>query len=624
MVEIPEYKRDSSKDYLNILKSLNEIPFPVGKNLLADFLRGNPQNNSIEKNKLYDKENFGSLGFLEKDEILELIRKMLMNNFIEESQGFFNKDVKVLGLSMKGKKELLDPTYKTRKEIPQNIQESEISDSDMKALGELNDFLSGLNMSQKKAVVSSKNKILCIAGAGSGKTTVLAKRVQFLNKMKKVKGEDMLAITFTRKARYQMKDRLEKLGVTGVKIETFNSFCEKILLKNTARIYGRKMKVASYQEKMMGVLRALDNLNLTIEDAIHKYFSKSKLKNKNSYKLQAMFVNDCYSVLEYYKSTNKSLEDFSTGLRGKDYESAKMVYGVVKFLLEYMRINNLRTYADQLNDSIDFFKKNPKRIPKFKHILVDEYQDVNSQQVELLSLLESENIFYVGDPRQSIFGWRGSDVSFILNLASENNTEVINLKKNYRSNSHIVSLMNEAIKNMNLNNLESNFENEKEIKLYNFADENAEHNFVSAKILSSNIPKNEIFVLARTNKQLSDLSEILKRRGVKHILKTEDEKSIEPKKEEVTLATIHSIKGLEAEEVFVIGCNKRNFPCVASEHPVIEMLKMYDYNRSEEERRLFYVAISRAKNKLHMTYSGKNHTRFILDEMKEYIDELKY
>lgn len=177
---------------------------------------------------------------------------------------------------------------------------------------------------------------------------------------------------------------------------------------------------------------------------------------------------------------------------------------------------------------------------------------------------------------------------------------------------------------MNLNDLESDFENQREIKLCNFSEEEAEYNFVSAKILSTNTNRNEIFILARTNKQLSELSEILKRRGIRHILKTEDEKSIEPKENEVTLATIHSIKGLEAEEVFVIGCTKRNFPCVASEHPVIEMLKMYEYDRIEEERRLFYVAISRAKNKLHMTYSGKNHTRFILDEMKDHLDEVNY
>lgn len=624
MVEIPAYKRDNSMDYLNILKSLNEIPFPVGKNLLVDFLMGNHKNQSIEKNRLYEKNNFASLEFLERDEIYELIKKTLSMGLVEESPGFFNRDIKVLSISMRGQKELLNPTTKSKKIDEIEIIEAEITDNDMKAFNELNDFLGNLNMEQKKAVVSPKNKILCIAGAGSGKTTVLTKRIQFLNKMKKIKGEDILAITFTRKARLQMEEKLEKLGVLGIKVETFNSFCEKNLLKNTAKIYGRKMKVASFQEKMMGVLRALEYSKLTIDDAIHSYFSQSQLKTKNTHQLHAMFVNDCFSVLEYYKSKSKTLNDFSTGLRGKDYESAKIVYGIVKYLLEYMRINNLRTYADQLSDTINFFKLNSKHIPKFKHILVDEYQDVNSQQVELLELLRPENIFCVGDPRQSIFGWRGSDVSFILDLAKQNDTEVINLKKNYRSNSHIVGLMNASINHMKLNDLESNYENQREIKLCNFDNEIAEYNFVSAKILSSNSQKNQIFVLARTNKQLSDLSEIFKRRGIKYILKTEDEKSIEPKEDEVTLATIHSIKGLEAEEVYLIGCTKRNFPCVASEHPVIEILKMYEYDKAEEERRLFYVAISRARNKLYMTYSGKKHTRFILDEMKDFIDELRY
>ena len=94
----------------------------------------------------------------------------------------------------------------------------------------------------------------------------------------------------------------------------------------------------------------------------------------------------------------------------------------------------------------------------------------------------------------------------------------------------------------------------------------------------------------------------------------------ERKKEHLTLSTIHSIKGLEAEMVFVIGCSQNNFPCRNSENPIMDSIKMYEYDKEEEERRLFYVAISRAKNKLHLTYSGKKHTYFITEEMKKMLD----
>ena len=624
MVDIPEYKRDGSMDYLKVLQSLNEIPFPVGKNLLSDFLVGDNKNVSIVKNRLYEKNNFGSLEFLDRDEVVDLVNDMIKMGFVEESFGFFNRNVKVLSVSINGRKELLDPGYRKKRIDVGKIVESEVTDDDMRAFNELQGFLGDLNIEQKKAVVSPKDKILCIAGAGSGKTTVLTKRIHFLNKMKKVKGEDILAITFTRKARLQMEDRLSRLGVSNVRVETFNSFCEKILLRNTARIYGRRMKVATFHDKMIGVLRALDNMGISIDDAVHRYFSRSQLKNKNMNQLHAMFVNDCFSVFEYYKMTNKSLDDFSSGLKGKDHESARMIYLIVKFLIEHMRTTNMRTYADQINDAVSFFRRTPKQIPRFKHILVDEYQDVNSQQVELLDLLSPENIFCVGDPRQSIFGWRGSDVSFIMDLAKRDDFDVINLKMNYRSNSHIVGFMNKTISYMGLNPLEAEIEYEKDIKLCNFDDDFAEYNYIAAKILSSLSDPSDIFVLARTNRQLSELSDVFRKRGIRHILKTEDEKDVDVKDGHVVLATIHSIKGLEAEEVYVIGCTKRNFPCVASEHPVMEIVKMYDYDKNEEERRLFYVAISRAKNRLYMTYSGKNHTRFITDEMKECVDVLKF
>ena len=87
------------------------------------------------------------------------------------------------------------------------------------------------------------------------------------------------------------------------------------------------------------------------------------------------------------------------------------------------------------------------------------------------------------------------------------------------------------------------------------------------------------------------------------------------------MATIHAIKGLEAKKVFIIGCTEKNFPCKASDHPVIDMIKTDEYDKENEEKRLFYVAISRAKNKLHLTYATKKHTKFITDEMLNMIDD---
>jgi len=617
MAEIPEYKRDESNDYLFVLKGLNEIPFPVGKNLLVDFLYGELENSSIEKNKLFDFESFGSMSAMTKERIFEIIDKLVTNKLIEVSNSVFNNFSKVLSIGKNGRAEIINPTFFS-KSLSQKYWELEtkISEEEMTSFVELEDFLKGFNLEQKKTIVSPKEKILCIAGAGSGKTSVLTKRIEFLNKMKRVKSDKILAITFTRKAKDEMNNRLQEFGVNAV-VETFNSFSEKILLKYGGKIYGRKMKIATFQDKMFAVLRALDNLGISMEEAIQNHFIYGN-KNKTIYQLQSMFVFDCFQVFEYFKSTRLSFEKFEKNYSDETLKSLKMIFGIVKYLDFHMATNGLRTYGDQVRNTIDFFKVYKKFIPIFDHVLVDEFQDVNSEQIEFLDLLNSKNLFCTGDPRQSIFGWRGSEIDHILKFKEKYpDSEIINLTKNYRSNNHVVKVMNDLAKKMEVSPLESTFENKKDLKICKFDNEIQEFNFVKSKILSSEIPREEIFVLSRTNRQIEELSKVLKAAEINHSVKEEGSNDSSIKKGEVTLATIHSIKGLEAELVFVIGCTLSNFPCKASDHPVIEKINVYNYDREEEELRLFYVAISRAKNHLYLTYSGKNHTYFINKEVKE-------
>jgi superfamily I DNA/RNA helicase len=536
---------------------------------------------------------------------MELIDKVLVNGFVNVQGSDFNKFIKLLILSEKGKRELKNPILGKK---PSSFEEGEkISERELEAFKELEEFLRGFNLEQKKATISAKQKILCVAGAGSGKTTVLTKRIEFLNKYQKVRGDEILAITFTRKAREEMARRLDILKVKA-RVETFNSFCEKILLKHGGRIYGKKVRLAGYSEKLILFRGALDYVGITMQDAIGRYFKLNQRNNKTPAQLQNIFMNDCFSILDYYKAQGKEILKFDASKFNGDH---RMIYDIVKFLEKQMEIQGLRTYADQIQDAISFFKKYPKQIPKFQHILVDEFQDVNSSQVEILDLLNSDNLFCVGDPRQAIFGWRGSDIEYIVDFKKKfPDAQIIHLIKNYRSNKHIVEFMNKTIEKMELPNLESSFIGEKNLELKRFESELEEYAFVLEKIIDSGIDYKDIFILARTNRQLEEISRLFKKTEIPFILKNEDNPNVESKGE-ITLATIHAIKGLEAEMVFVIGVNGINFPCKASEHPVIEEIKMYNYDREEEERRLFYVAVSRARNKLYLTYTGKKPTYFI-------------
>ena len=177
--------------------------------------------------------------------------------------------------------------------------------------------------------------------------------------------------------------------------------------------------------------------------------------------------------------------------------------------------------------------------------------------------------------------------------------------------------MNEIIKDMELKNLESTLEDmQVQTKIFSFENEDAEISFVLEYLKETKEKLNDIFILSRTNRQLNTIGGILNKMNINYILKTEENYDVKTKEGFLTLATVHAIKGLEAKTVFLIGSNTQNFPCKASDNPIIEYIKNESYDRESEELRLFYVAVSRAKQKLYITYSG-TISPFITEAIKE-------
>ena len=618
--------KNEELDYLKILQALQNLPFKTGKKLLIDFLKGN-ETQSITKNRLYTLKTYNTLNQTE-EQLSELIETLILNDLIKLVPLENNRFIKLLEITSKGISELENPELYKRK-VSKNFKEkeTEITEQDVAIFEEFKEFLYDYNLEQKKAIVSPKEKILCIAGAGSGKTSVLIKRIEFLIRYRSINPEKILAITFTRKAKNEMKERLSKIpGMELVNIETFNSFSEKILRRYNNQIYDRPVRVLTYGDKITIINRALEKMNLSRSMALDIYFQNQKLKTEEQ--LFNIFLNDCFFIRDYFKSKNKIIEEseFIT-TEEKHKESINMVIEISGFIEAYLRKYGLRTFSDQLLDTIKFLEDNPEEIPEFEHILIDEYQDVNSTQIELIRLLNPKNLFAVGDPRQSIYGWRGSDIRYILNFPSEQNSETITLTKNYRSKKQIIWLINESVNHMGFKNLESNSDETPNIHLLDFNSESEEYDFIINNIIDRIESEENIFILARTNNQLNELSKKLNELNIKHLLKTDNlitnkEDNKNNKDYKLTLATIHSIKGLEAETVFLIGCTSQNFPCRGSEHPIIEMVKVEEYDKEEEERRLFYVAMSRAKTNLYLTYTRKP-TYFIKDTMINIINNLK-
>ncbi len=611
------------QEHIPILKAFDDLKFNLGKRTLANYIKGDI-NPTIERNNLEELDSYGCLYMLERGEILNLIEQLLKNGYLETltvGSGF-----EVLSRTSKGLKEISEKSFIPQKKnitIPKfnlTYKETEITDNERKLFKTFDFLLNKYNDEQKKSIISPEKNILCIAGAGSGKTTVLTKRIEFLIKFKSVPHKKILGITFSRKAKEEMEHRLKNLEVANVIIETFNSFCERTLKKYGNKIYKGEVKVAQYRDKISIISSALKKTGTSFDTFYEDYFNRRQLREKSKDDLFFIFVNDIFTIIDYYKNLEKNIEKFYERENNTTKKRiANIIYNIAVETQKILKERNLRDFSDQITDTLKLFRENKNLIPNFEHILVDEFQDINLIQFELLKLLNSQNLFAVGDPRQAIYGWRGAEIKFILNFPKHfENTQIIQLKNNYRSQKQILEFANESIKSLGLINLSYTKENENKncVFLFEQNSELLEKRFVLEAIKNSQSKRNEIFVLARTNRILKGYADFFSQNGVKYSIKSEEEyKNAEPKENEVVLATVHSIKGMEANEVYLVSCNSISFPNKVADNFVFQLMKSQDYyNKNSEELRLFYVAITRAKEKLIITYSG-NYSKFINSNM---------
>jgi len=538
-----------------ILEAVKELPFAVGKGTLTDILLGK-KNSTIRKHKLDKLSCYGSCAY-SVPECRNQIQQALSHGFLKENRvGYY----RTLEITSAGIEELANPQDRSLV-IPESVQVTKAH----KTLFAKLPFLEKYNDEQKLAIITQSPHSIVIAGAGSGKTTVLTKRIEFLTQYQSVDASTILAITFTRKAKEEMLSRIR----VPVRIETFNSFCEQILRDNESLIYDRPVRMVTYQEKRRLVTEALRSNGYTIHTAVHQYFTIGQRRGKTEEELYTLFSHDVFNLRHC---------TFDHALMRKVCDSVN----------DRMRELGLRDFSDQIRDVIRYFKQS-ENVPKYTHVLVDEYQDVNNEQVELLTLLQSDNLFCVGDPRQSIYGWRGSEINHILG----SDAEYIQLKHNYRSTDTIVGLANRLIKPLGLTDLQANKTGVKP-RYVKFPGKDRMLEYIKDEIVKSS-NRGQIFVLGRTNRDIDEMAECLRASKIAYSIKTED--SVNMHLGTVTLATVHGIKGMEADTVFVLG---DNFPVRSQERPI----EPYVYDKEAEERRILYVALTRARHNLMVTYTN--------------------
>ncbi|KUK82641.1 MAG: Superfamily I DNA and RNA helicase, partial [Pelotomaculum thermopropionicum] len=372
--------------------------------------------------------------------------------------------------------------------------------------------LERLNPDQIKAVTYGDGPLLVLAGAGSGKTSVLTRRVAYLLKERRISPYNILAITFTNKAAREMRERVEALvpeEVRALWICTFHAAGLRILRRQTT-FYGRDRNFIVYD--------AGDQLTV-VKDCL-----KELEIDEKKYPPRAV----AWAVSQ---AKNRLLD--ATGFqRDADDHFSRTVAEVYRLYQDRLQRNNAVDFDDLIFLVVRLFQEYPQVLSyyrdRFRHILVDEYQDTNHAQYVLVNLLAGahRNLFAVGDPDQGIYGWRGADIGNIMKFEKDYSEAcVVKLEQNYRSTGTILDAANYIIKN--------NY-NRKEKRLWTAADpgtplvkhycenEHDEAGFVAGSILRlkeiENRPYRDFAVLYRTHAQSRVIEETFVRGGVPYTI----------------------------------------------------------------------------------------------------------
>lgn len=399
------------------------------------------------------------------------------------------------------------------------------------------DILKDLNSEQREAVTTTEGPLLIIAGAGTGKTAVIARRIAYIIEKKLAKPSEILALTFTDKAAAEMEERVDILvpyGFIDTWISTFHAFGDRVLRENAFdiglspdfKVLSRPQQVLFFQQNLFRIeldyFRPLSNPTKFI-GAILSFFSRLKDENVSIQEF-AKFAQD-------YSRNAKSEED---KIEAKKYQELARAYeSYEKFKGEA----GVLDFGDQVVKTIDLFEKRPQILKdyqqKFKYILVDEYQDTNYAQNELVKMLATshKNICVVGDDDQSIYKFRGAAISNILEFKKTYpKTKQVVLTQNFRSTQSILNSAYRLIRHNDPDRLEVQNKIDKKLKSAGgqglppqeiFADTISEEaDAIAAEIekliLKKKYSYRDFAILVRANSQADYFLRALNMKGIPH------------------------------------------------------------------------------------------------------------
>ncbi len=367
--------------------------------------------------------------------------------------------------------------------------------------------IDSLNPAQREAVLTTEGPLLVLAGAGSGKTRVLTFRIAHMLGDLGVKPWQVLAITFTNKAAAEMRDRLAALiptGTRGMWVCTFHAMCVR-MLREDADLLGYTGQFTIYDD---------DDSKRLVRDIMQSLGIEQK----------QFPINMIRSKISTAKNAMIGPEDM---LKSADSPNDKKAAQVYLELERRLRAANAMDFDDLLVRALELLRNHPDVLEKyqerFRYISVDEYQDTNHVQYEIANLLAAkyQNLMVVGDDDQSIYSWRGADITNILDFEKDFPAcKTVKLEQNYRSTGHILNAANAVVRHNSQRKEKKLFtaagDGEK-IQAYQASDERDEGRWIAGEIEKLHVKGmsyDDVAVFYRTNAQSRTLEDMFLRAGV--------------------------------------------------------------------------------------------------------------
>lgn len=459
---------------------------------------------------------------------------------------------------------------------------------------------------QYKVVVSESKKILVVAGAGCGKSTTIVSKISYLINNKDILPSQILCVSFTNESCNSLKEKLSKNNYD-VEVLTFHKLSLKILENN-------KMKYKICSEDYLWYLINEYFYGLIYGEEVYikiviKYYHKicfgdiNKIYNKID---KSDLISLIYRFICLFRTNGYDIEYLIKLINNSFGKRLYFLYLVVRIIYEYKLSLDSEEMID-FDDMILIASKS-KIDFKYKYVIVDEFQDTSYIRFNLINNIVkscNSNLIVVGDDYQSIYGFSGCDLSLFLGL-NNSDFEVIRIINSYRSSQELINV---ACKFVNKDKLLINKELKscksisKPVKIVYYKNIKNDFKKLMEYLVINNI--NNIMILGRNNNSIYEVT------SDKVIF---ENNKLHYKDNDMIYYTVHKSKGLESDNVIIISLydGEYGFPCKIKNDKVLNLvMRDMQKNSYNEERRLFYVALTRSKNNVYLYTSLYNPSIFV-------------